>query len=165
MEVKGHGKHSASFLNEIESAKLQIKNAEESMKKMDQEVKDFHNHMSSQMQTLMGSFSVGFAALEKAKKEELDLEQSVEAPKAVAQPIVKALNKPLSALTKQMTVPKTAAPAQLNKAKKDAKLAPTILAQQSSSQNQNQDLQAAINALLQQQKIAKKDKSMVQTNA
>ena len=40
------------------------------MKKMDQEVKDFHSHMAQSMSQLMGSFNAGFAALDKAKKDE-----------------------------------------------------------------------------------------------
>lgn len=40
------------------------------MKKMDDEVKEFHNHMAHSMSGLMQAFNDGFAALDKAKKEE-----------------------------------------------------------------------------------------------
>jgi hypothetical protein len=40
------------------------------MKKMDNEVKEFHNHMANSMSGLMKAFNDGFAALDKAKKEE-----------------------------------------------------------------------------------------------
>jgi|TARA_B110000285_G_C15077344_1_gene591520 hypothetical protein len=40
------------------------------MQSMDQEVKDFHNHMATSMSGLMKAFNDGFAALDKAKKEE-----------------------------------------------------------------------------------------------
>ena len=40
------------------------------MKKMDDEVKAFHNHMAHSMSGLMQAFNDGFAALDKAKKEE-----------------------------------------------------------------------------------------------
>ena len=40
------------------------------MKKMDGEVKAFHNHMANSMSGLMQAFNDGFAALDKAKKEE-----------------------------------------------------------------------------------------------
>lgn len=42
------------------------------MQQMDQEVKDFHNHMATSMSGLMKAFNDGFAALDKAKKEEAD---------------------------------------------------------------------------------------------
>lgn len=49
------------------------------MKKMDIEVKDFHNHMSKSMSGLMQAFNDGFSALDKAKKEEaLATEKTVE---------------------------------------------------------------------------------------
>lgn len=41
------------------------------MKQMDTEVKEFHNHMANSMSGLMKAFNDGFAALDKAKKEEL----------------------------------------------------------------------------------------------
>lgn len=44
------------------------------MKKMDGEVKAFHNHMASSMSGLMQAFNDGFAALDKAKKEENEAE-------------------------------------------------------------------------------------------
>ena len=37
---------------------------------MDNEVKEFHNHMANSMSGLMKAFNDGFAALDKAKKEE-----------------------------------------------------------------------------------------------
>jgi len=37
---------------------------------MDEEVKEFHNHMAHSMSGLMQAFNDGFAALDKAKKEE-----------------------------------------------------------------------------------------------
>lgn len=40
------------------------------MKKMDNEVKEFHNHMANSMSGLMKAFNDGFSALDKAKKEE-----------------------------------------------------------------------------------------------
>jgi|APSaa5957512535_1039671.scaffolds.fasta_scaffold215418_1 hypothetical protein len=42
-------KHSKKYFQRVESAKKTIKEAEESMKKMDSEVKDFHNHMQTSM--------------------------------------------------------------------------------------------------------------------
>jgi hypothetical protein len=44
------------------------------MKKMDGEVKAFHNHMASSMSGIMQAFNDGFAALDKAKKEENEAE-------------------------------------------------------------------------------------------
>ena len=41
--------------------------AEEGMKSMDAEVKEFHNHMAASMQNLMKAFTEGFQALDKAK--------------------------------------------------------------------------------------------------
>ena len=38
---------------------------------MDSEVKEFHNHMAESMSGLMKAFNDGFAALDKAKKEEV----------------------------------------------------------------------------------------------
>lgn len=66
--------HSKKYLKDIESARNQIKTAESGMKKMDQEVKDFHNHMQKSMATLMAAFNEGFGALEKAKKDEKEQE-------------------------------------------------------------------------------------------
>lgn len=44
--------------------------AEEGMKTMDAEVKEFHNHMASSMQNLMKAFTEGFQALDKAKQDD-----------------------------------------------------------------------------------------------
>lgn len=49
-------KHSKQYFKKIEAAKKTIKEAEDNMKKMDSEVKDFHNHMQSSMQKLMATF-------------------------------------------------------------------------------------------------------------
>jgi predicted nucleic acid-binding Zn-ribbon protein len=49
-------KHSKQYLKKIDAAKKTIKEAEDNMKKMDSEVKDFHNHMQSSMQKLMATF-------------------------------------------------------------------------------------------------------------
>jgi hypothetical protein len=48
------------------------------MQAMDQEVKDFHNHMATSMSGLMKAFNDGFAALDKAKKEEAEKEKKPE---------------------------------------------------------------------------------------
>lgn len=40
------------------------------MKKMDTEVKEFHNHMATSMSSLMQTFTAGFTALDKAKQDE-----------------------------------------------------------------------------------------------
>lgn len=53
-------KHSKRYMADIEKAKKQIKEAEEGMKKMDVEVKEFHNHMAKSMQNLMKAFTEGF---------------------------------------------------------------------------------------------------------
>lgn len=42
-------KHSKKYYADIDKAKNQIKLAEQGMKKMDSEVKDFHNHMANSM--------------------------------------------------------------------------------------------------------------------
>lgn len=63
-------KHSKKYYQDIEKAKKQIKVAEQGMKKMDNEVKEFHNHMANSMSGLMKAFNDGFSALDKAKKEE-----------------------------------------------------------------------------------------------
>jgi Asp/Glu/hydantoin racemase len=63
-------KHTQKYYKDIEKARNQIKTAEDSMKKMDGEVKEFHNHMAHSMSGLMQAFNDGFAALDKAKKEE-----------------------------------------------------------------------------------------------
>ena len=70
MQTQGHKKHSKSYYKNIESAKLQIKTAEEDMKKMETEVKEFHSHMANSMAKLMKSFTDGFTALDKAKQDE-----------------------------------------------------------------------------------------------
>jgi len=70
MQTQGYKKHSKAYYKNIEAAKLQIKNAEEDMKKMDMEVKEFHSHMANSMAKLMKSFTDGFAALDKAKQDE-----------------------------------------------------------------------------------------------
>jgi hypothetical protein len=62
--------HSAKYHENVEDAKAQIKSAEEGMKKMDQEVKEFHTHMSNSMSKLMKTFTDGFAALDKAKQDD-----------------------------------------------------------------------------------------------
>ena len=49
------------------------------MKQMDAEVKEFHNHMANSMSGLMKAFNDGFAALDKAKKEEVPKEEVQEA--------------------------------------------------------------------------------------
>ena len=67
-------KHSKKYYKEIEQARSQIKNAESGMKKMDQEVKDFHVHMTKSMSQLMSAFNDGFGALERAKKDEKEQE-------------------------------------------------------------------------------------------
>lgn len=56
MEVSKKKQHSKQFFKKIEAAKKTIKEAEDNMKKMDSEVKDFHNHMQSSMQKLMATF-------------------------------------------------------------------------------------------------------------
>jgi hypothetical protein len=67
-------KHTKKYYDDIKKAKDQIKVAEEGMKKMDSEVKEFHNHMANSMSGLMKAFNDGFAALDKAKKEEVTIE-------------------------------------------------------------------------------------------
>ena len=52
------------------------------MKKMDSEVKEFHNHMANSMSGLMKAFNDGFAALDKAKKEESAIIQEANAAPA-----------------------------------------------------------------------------------
>jgi hypothetical protein len=42
---------------------------------MDKEVKEFHNHMAKSMSGLMQAFNDGFAALDKAKKEEAEFDK------------------------------------------------------------------------------------------
>jgi hypothetical protein len=54
------------------------------MKKMDGEVKAFHNHMANTMSGLMQAFNDGFAALDKAKKEESEAEIKPEEKTAVS---------------------------------------------------------------------------------
>jgi hypothetical protein len=54
------------------------------MKKMDGEVKAFHNHMANSMSGLMQAFNDGFAALDKAKKEESEAEIKPEEKTAVS---------------------------------------------------------------------------------
>jgi len=49
-------KHSKTFLKDIAAAKNTIKEAEDNMKKMDSEVKDFHKHMALSMSKLMQTF-------------------------------------------------------------------------------------------------------------
>lgn len=49
MNKKGK-KHSKKYYSEVAKAKQQIKLAEQGMKKMDAEVKDFHNRMANSMQ-------------------------------------------------------------------------------------------------------------------
>lgn len=70
--------HSKKYYEDIDHAKLQIKNAEKDMKKMDTEVKEFHNHMANSMQLLMKAFTDGFTALEKAKRDEKLIEEKQE---------------------------------------------------------------------------------------
>ena len=64
-------KHTKKYYEDIQNAKNQIKVAEQGMKSMDSEVKEFHNHMAESMSGLMKAFNDGFAALDKAKKEEV----------------------------------------------------------------------------------------------
>lgn len=45
--------HSKKFLKDIAKAKDTIKEAEDNMKKMDSEVKEFHKHMALSMSKLM----------------------------------------------------------------------------------------------------------------
>jgi hypothetical protein len=70
MNLKHDKKHSKKYFEDIKKAKNQIKVAEQGMKLMDTEVKDFHNHMANSMSGLMKAFNDGFTALDKAKKEE-----------------------------------------------------------------------------------------------
>ena len=49
-------KHSKKFLKDIAKAKETIKEAEDNMKNMDQEVKEFHKHMALSMSKLMQTF-------------------------------------------------------------------------------------------------------------
>lgn len=70
MVVKEKKQHSKKFLNDIANAKNTIKEAEDNMKKMDSEVKDFHKHMALSMSKLMQTFQSGFSALDQAKKDE-----------------------------------------------------------------------------------------------
>ena len=53
-------KHSEKYTKNMEAAKRQIKQAEDEMKKIDQEVKEFHTHMSNSMAKLMKTFNDGF---------------------------------------------------------------------------------------------------------
>lgn len=46
-------KHTKKYYEDIDKARNQIKTAETSMKKMDEEVKEFHNHMATSMSGLM----------------------------------------------------------------------------------------------------------------
>jgi hypothetical protein len=48
--------HSKKFLKDIAAAKGTIKEAEDNMKKMDMEVKEFHKHMALSMSKLMQTF-------------------------------------------------------------------------------------------------------------
>jgi len=75
MQTGQKKKHSKAYYKNIDTAKLQIKNAEEDMKKMDQEVKEFHSHMANSMSKLMKSFTDGFAALDKAKQDDPSTQQ------------------------------------------------------------------------------------------
>jgi molecular chaperone GrpE (heat shock protein) len=70
---KQRKRHSKNYKENVEKAKKQIKEAEEGMKKMDQEVKEFHSRMTNSMAQLMKTFSEGFEALDKAKKDDPDL--------------------------------------------------------------------------------------------
>jgi hypothetical protein len=76
MTLKHEKKHTKKYYEDIQKAKNQIKVAEKGMKQMDTEVKDFHNHMANSMSGLMKAFNDGFAALDKAKKEEVNKEQT-----------------------------------------------------------------------------------------
>ena len=49
--------------------------AEQNMKKMDAEERNFHEHMAQSMHQLMQTFSSGYSALEHAKREEKMLNQ------------------------------------------------------------------------------------------
>ena len=71
IKKKGKKKHTKKYYEDIQNAKNQIKVAEQGMKSMDSEVKEFHNHMAESMSGLMKAFNDGFAALDKAKKEEV----------------------------------------------------------------------------------------------
>lgn len=71
MNVKHNKKHTKKYYEDIQNAKNQIKVAEKGMKEMDNEVKEFHNHMANSMSGLMKAFNDGFSALDKAKKEEV----------------------------------------------------------------------------------------------
>jgi hypothetical protein len=72
--VVGQKKHSKKYYDAIARAKSQIKLAEEGMKMMDKEVKEFHNHMATSMASLMKTFNEGFNQLDQAKKDEKDIE-------------------------------------------------------------------------------------------
>ena len=70
-------KHSKKYQEDIEHAKKQIMAAEEGMKSMDAEVKEFHNHMASSMQNLMKAFTEGFQALDKAKQDDKKFQEDL----------------------------------------------------------------------------------------
>lgn len=54
---------------------MQIQQAEENMKRMDAEEREFHAHMAKSMHELMQTFSSGYSALEHAKQDEKLLQQ------------------------------------------------------------------------------------------
>ena len=74
---KKHGHHSQKYYEDIDSARRQIQNAEENMKRMDAEEREFHAHMAKSMRELMQTFSSGYSALERAKSDEKLLSQEV----------------------------------------------------------------------------------------
>ena len=63
-------RHSSKYSEDIDSARHQIQNAEENMKRMDAEEREFHAHMAQAMRELMATFSTGYQALEHAKTDE-----------------------------------------------------------------------------------------------
>jgi hypothetical protein len=148
MQTQGHKKHSKSYYKNIESAKLQIKTAEEDMKKMETEVKEFHSHMANSMAKLMKSFTDGFTALDKAKQDEPVQVALPQKPQAIVQ-VTSAAPK----LSKKSTItkPTTTLAKTTASVRQTQKPQPNILAQTKIGSG-NQSLQQAIDTLLAQSK-------------
>jgi hypothetical protein len=62
--------HSKKYHQNLSNARSKIKEAEDSMKKMDQEVKDFHSHMQAEVAQLMLTLTSGANSIDQTKKDE-----------------------------------------------------------------------------------------------
>jgi multidrug resistance efflux pump len=70
VQTKKSKSHSKKYRQNLQTAKSKIKEAEESMKKMDQEVKEFHSHMQAEVAQLMLTLTSGSNVLDQTKKDE-----------------------------------------------------------------------------------------------